>query len=259
MLFSRSRIAEDFGRAAHVYSRHADLQLDVAKRLLENALISVPDGATVLDVGAGPAVLAQLMGSRPEPCWQIISLDLAEAMCREAHRVTDAVVCADMGEIPLPDASVDVVWSSLALQWTEDVQPVLEEWYRVLRPGGKLVCATFGPATLQELRQAFESIEGPGSARVSQFVGGNVLSRALEQSGFCGVQMISYQDVRHYDGVMHLLRTIRAIGAENKRDDRPRSLTGKRVFSQLEALYPQQKEGIFASWDVICIEAKKDS
>jgi NADH dehydrogenase [ubiquinone] 1 alpha subcomplex assembly factor 5 len=54
--------------------------------------------------------------------------------------------------LPLEDASVDLVLSSMALHWVNDVPGVLEEVRRVLRPDGAFICAFLGGDTLQELR-----------------------------------------------------------------------------------------------------------
>ena len=47
-------------------------------------------------------------------------------------------ICAPMGEIPLPDGSVDEIFSSHALEHVTkfEVVPVLREWKRILKPGG---------------------------------------------------------------------------------------------------------------------------
>ena len=56
-------------------------------------------------------------------------------------------------DLPLPDASVDLVWSNLALHWHPQPDRVFAEWRRVLRVEGLLMFSNFGPDTLRELRR----------------------------------------------------------------------------------------------------------
>lgn len=54
--------------------------------------------------------------------------------------------------LPFADASLDIVLSSCALHWVNDVPGVFVEVKRVLRPDGVFVFALLGGETLQELR-----------------------------------------------------------------------------------------------------------
>ena len=60
-------------------------------------------------------------------------------------------MCADSHQIPLPDASVDLIWSNCAMHWFADPREVIAQWRRVLRPNGLLMFTSFGVQTLQEL------------------------------------------------------------------------------------------------------------
>ena len=66
---------------------------------------------------------------------------------------------ADAEQLPLRDASVDLVYSNVALQWCNDLEGVFREINRVLRPGGLLMFTTFGPDTLSELRVSWAAAD----------------------------------------------------------------------------------------------------
>ena len=110
---------------------------------------------TVLDVGCGRGAVLTLVAAEL-PRGKAIGVDIwnpadqsgnAEAVTRrnaELERVSDRIelVTADMRELPLADASVDVVVSSLAihnLKALPDRRHALAEIHRVLRPGGRFV------------------------------------------------------------------------------------------------------------------------
>lgn len=49
----------------------------------------------------------------------------------------------DVLDLPFPDASFDVIWSKHLLQWVSERTPVLAEFVRVSKPGGRIICCNF--------------------------------------------------------------------------------------------------------------------
>lgn len=101
-------------------------------------------GETVLDLGSGAGLDAVLASRRVGPAGRVIGVDMNPVMCltAEAHVAGDggSMEChqARMEELPLPDASVDVVISNGVLNLSFRKRRVMEEMYRVLRPGGRI-------------------------------------------------------------------------------------------------------------------------
>jgi SAM-dependent methyltransferase len=106
-------------------------------------------GETVLDVGCGAGIDTILAARAVGPTGRAIGLDLLEEMCERARgHAQDAGVArwtefvrGEMEEIPLPDASVDVVISNGVINLSPRKSRVLAEILRVLRPGGRLSVA----------------------------------------------------------------------------------------------------------------------
>jgi SAM-dependent methyltransferase len=98
---------------------------------LESALPDFPGSARVLDVGAGDGTQARELSRRGH---DVVAVDLA----RSAHaaRRVFPVVDFDGIHLPLPDASVDVVYSSNVLEHVADLPALLAETRRVTRAGG---------------------------------------------------------------------------------------------------------------------------
>ena len=69
-------------------------------------------------------------------------------------------VCADICNLPFGAGGVDLVWSSLAVQWINELPVALAEVHRALSVGGLFMFSTFGPDTLRELRAAFRQVDG---------------------------------------------------------------------------------------------------
>ena len=92
-------------------------------------------GDRVLDVGAG-------IGSIEErfPAYDVVGLDVSEAMVRTAHERTDApFLLGDARVLPIADDAVDVVFFVATLEFVPEVEGALAEAVRVLRPDGMLV------------------------------------------------------------------------------------------------------------------------
>jgi SAM-dependent methyltransferase len=101
-------------------------------------------GETVLDLGSGAGLDAILAARRVGPSGRVIGVDLNPAMClkAQAHAAATGVgmECHEgrMEEIPLPDDSVDCVLSNGVINLSFRKRRVMEEMYRVLRPGGRI-------------------------------------------------------------------------------------------------------------------------
>ncbi|NIQ10368.1 MAG: methyltransferase domain-containing protein, partial [Gammaproteobacteria bacterium] len=86
-------------------------------------------------------------------------------------------IAGDAEQLPLADASVDLIFSSLALQWCVDLDKVFAEFRRVLRRDGLLMFSTFGPDTLKELRSCFETVDA--YSHINQFIDMHDIGDAL--------------------------------------------------------------------------------
>jgi len=210
----------------------------------------------VLDVGSGTGHASAAMKKR-WPKAQVIALDLAAPMLAEAKKQAGwwkpfSRVCGDAQALPLADQSVDVIFSNLCLQWVEDLPAVFAGFRRVLKPGGLLVCSTFGPETLIELRDAFAAADS--TPHVSRFAPIAQFGDALMMSGFRDPVLDRDLFTLTYADMDALMRELRAIGATNARQDRRHTLTGRGRFAAARAAYePLRREDgkLPSSWEVI--------
>ena len=108
------------------------------------AMADLHEGETVLDLGSGAGGDVLLSARRVGPTGRAFGLDmtdemleLARANAREAGLENVEFLKGVIEEIPLPDASVDVVISNCVINLSGDKAAVLRDAARVLRPGGR--------------------------------------------------------------------------------------------------------------------------
>lgn len=268
-VFDARQVRRAFSRSAASYEAAARLQHVVEARLLESldylddpALARAPP-RRVLDLGCGTGRASRAMQAR-WPKADVVSLDLALPMLREGRAAArpggwlgnpfarrPLPVCADARALPLADASVDVLFSNLCLQWVEDLDAVLAGFRRVLKPHGLLLFSTFGPATLWELREAFAQADDV--PHVSPFADIAGVGDALVRAGFHQPVLDREDERTHYPDLPALMRELRAIGATNALASRRHTLTGRTRFRVAAEAYEAQREahGLPASWEIL--------
>jgi SAM-dependent methyltransferase len=108
------------------------------------AVADLHEGETVLDLGSGAGADVLISARRVGPAGRAIGIDMTDEMLELARRnaVEAGVenvefVKGYLEDLPLPDASVDVVISNCVINLSGDKQRVLSEAARVLRPGGR--------------------------------------------------------------------------------------------------------------------------
>ena len=236
-----ARVRRSFGRSARAYDAAAVLQKRVRDELLERLDVVRLEPAVVLDLGAGTGH-ASLALKRRYRSSEVIALDLAEGMLREASRRQTLLrrfrrVCGQASALPLREGSVDLVFSNLMLQWCTDPDAVFRECRRVLKPGGLLTFTTFGPDTLVELRRAWAAADG--HTHVNRFIDMHDLGDALVRAGLAEPVMDVERFTLTYPDVRDLMRDLKAIGAHNANAGRPRGLTGRGALDRMTAAYEQ--------------------
>lgn len=260
MTLDIARVRRAFSRAAPAYDALAVLQHQVESELLDRLTLLRDAPLRVLDVGTGPGRASAAMRKR-FPNAEVIALDMALPMLRVAKSRAGwwrpfRRVCGDARALPIADQSVDLLFSSLCLQWCEDLNPVFAEFRRVLRPGGWLFFSTFGPDTLTELRQSFAAVDS--DPHVNIFIDMHDIGDRLLAAGFRDPMLdVEHYSLRYSDPKI-LMRELKGIGAGNADAGRSRGLTGKRKLAAMLQAYERFRgddERVPASYEVVYAQA----
>lgn len=236
--FDRRATRRAFSRASRGYDAAAVLQTEVRGILLQRLELTRLQPGVVLDAGAGTAHASRSLKVR-YPTARVIALDSARGMLLEARRQQRWLrrferVCADAAQLPLADASVDLIFSNLLLPWNHP-DTVLGEFRRVLRPGGLLTLSSCGPDTLHELRSAWSAVDA--EAHVHPFIDMHDLGDALVRAGFNAPVLDVERYTLNYADVGALLKDLQANGARNALTQRRRGLTGRERLTAMQRAY----------------------
>lgn len=239
----RPGVRAAFDRASASYEAAAVLQARVADELLNRLELFKFTPGVVLDLGAGTGRMTSELKRRYRRAL-VVALDLAPGMLRQARKHQQLFrrferVCGDAMRLPLADASVDVIVSSLMLQWCDPPDPAFAEIRRVLKPGGLVAFSTLGPDTLRELRTAWAEADGTSNTynHVNHFTDMHDIGDALTRAGLSEPVLDVDRLQLTYPGALELMRDLKAIGAHNVTAGRPRGLIGRARLRRMQSAY----------------------
>lgn len=245
------RAAPHFGTANFLKRRAAE---DTVQRL-EAILRSF---SRAVDLGARDGAFARALGvsDASERVGLLIETDLSGAMLsgRPGLRVQ-----MDEERLAFADESLDLVVSTLALHWANDVPGALIQIRRTLKPDGLFLGAILGGSTLTELRQALteaeaELCDGAG-LRVAPFADAYDAAGLLQRAGFA-LPVTDVDRVRvRYAHPLKLIADLRAMGETNALADRARQPISRRVLARACEIYLErfsEPDGrVAATFDII--------
>jgi malonyl-CoA O-methyltransferase len=176
------------------YAKAAALANAVGEEMLARLEWMALQPSVIVDVGCGVGFCTALLQQRYSAA-KIIALDVAHPMLKYSQQQAkkdggkiSLNVCADTMKLPFADGTVDFVFANLILPWLHNVDDVVREWRRVLRPNGLLMFTSLGPDTLQTWRAVL------GDFTIPHFIDMHEIGDALTRAKFADPVM----DVEFY-------------------------------------------------------------
>lgn len=227
---------------------------EIAQRMLQRLSYIRVSPKSVLDAGCGAGHAIEPLRSR-YPDMDYIGLDACARLLdvarqryaekpglwqRLRNKPVRAVqfVQADMAASGLPDESIDLAWSNMALHWHPRPHDVLAEWRRTLRPGALVMFSCLGPGSLKSLREAL--VAADIRTATPAFVDMHDFGDLLIQRGFADPVMDQEILTLTYREPGKLLDDIRCLGG-NPSLDRQRGLAGRSWKQRLMAALEKQR------------------
>mgnify|MGYP004475491657 CR=1 FL=1 len=151
-------------------------------------------GETVLDLGSGGGIDVLLSAGRVGPTGKAYGLDMTDEMLELARRNAAEAGATNVEfhkghieDIPLPDASVDVVISNCVINLSADKPSVFAEMHRVLRPGGRIGISDV--VAEDHLTPAQRGVVGDWSACIAGALSRSEYLDGLTAAGFTDVSV----------------------------------------------------------------------
>jgi malonyl-CoA O-methyltransferase len=265
-LLDKSKVAQSFSKAAITYDAAAAFQRDVGNDLFAVLEQYKPaEGCCAshkfLDLGCGTGYFSEKIVQHYNQ-GELYCLDIAQGMLKHARDTRKHQrmhwLCADAEALPLAKNSIDFVFSSLAIQWCENLDALFSQIQSVLAVNGVAVLATLGPKSLFELKEAWASVDE--QRHVNRFISLDSLCSNLPKG-----LMLEYCEqqtkVVEYDKLKELTADLKNIGAHNINQGKERGLTGKTKVRQFKQAYEQFRLSngkLPASYEVYYLVLRKE-
>lgn len=233
----------------------AVLHKEVGRRLLERLDYVRLTPESILNLGCGAGLATAALRQRYPKARQIV-MDMAPLWVKQARRSARRWrrlpgIVGGLRGLPFANDSFDLVFSNLALHRSADLSALARELQRVLKPGGLVMFATFGPDTLQELRAAWQTVDS--AAHVQPFVDMHDIGDALVAARLADPVMDMEHFTLTYPSVDALVNDLTALGLRNALRGRPAGLTTPRQWQRMCSAYAQRQDTdgrLPATWEI---------
>lgn len=157
----KQKLAKIYNLASEGYDKPA-LRFfpSVAGRLVEAAHIR--EGDNVLDAGTGTGAAAFAAAQKVSQHGKVVGVDIGEEILNQAAQKLDPQVhphisffLGEMEHLEFPAESFDVILSASTIFFLPDMATGLEEWQRVLKPGGRVAVSGYGESAFRPLSDLF--------------------------------------------------------------------------------------------------------
>ncbi|CAJ1000925.1 malonyl-ACP O-methyltransferase BioC [Brevibacillus aydinogluensis] len=270
----KAAVSRRFSEKADTYDRYALVQREMAAELaaaLEAEMPLTNEVRRVVEVGCGTGGLTSLLRDRCGSA-EYLALDIAPGMLEAARRRlgptgrTCRFVLADVEEWIWKQAEqwADLIVSSACFQWLRQPERTAEGLYRLLRPGGSLLFATFGPRTFWELHDSFSSayrnLRREPQRHGLSFCTPDEWRAMLDRAGFAGVRIRTREVRLHYPDVRSFLHAVKGIGASTGPASDSAGLGQRRLLTEMMEAYRSRfggAEGIPVTYELVYVAAER--
>jgi NADH dehydrogenase [ubiquinone] 1 alpha subcomplex assembly factor 5 len=255
LVFDRALVRRRRERAVERGDKAGFLFAEVAARLADR-LVDVRRHFEIgVDLGSRAGHLAQAVIPTGR-AQTLFATDMSPAL---ASRLPIPSVAADEEALPFAPASLDLVVSTLALHWVNDLPGALVQIRQALKPDGLFLAGMFGGETLRELREVLMEAElavtGGVSPRVSPMADLRDAAGLLQRAGFALPVADRDMITVAYPDAVAVMRDLSAMGEGNAVRLRRRGPLSRAVLAEAASLYQRRhslQEGrVRASFEIL--------
>ena len=241
----KSLIASSFSKYARGYDRHARLQKMMAERLASFLPNELPK--QVLEIGCGTGLFTKYLLAHPlkKIFLNDISIEMIERLQVKLSPPRHSRIMVGNAEA-MEFQLVDMVAANAVFQWFKKPGETLRRLNSYIKPKGRLIFSTFGPATLAEFRQT-ASIESP--ILLLSFM---QWKKLIEEAGFTLNSSASETHKSFFYSTLSLLKNLQQTGAAPPRMTHPGTL--RQLIKEYDENY-STNQGVYANWELLYFSA----
>jgi ubiquinone/menaquinone biosynthesis C-methylase UbiE len=204
------------------------------------ALASLKEGERVLDLGSGAGFDCFLAAKKVGVSGKVIGVDMtpqmldkARANAKKGNYTNVEFRLGEIENLPVADASVDVIISNCVINLAPDKKRVFEEAYRVLSPNGRLMVSD-----IVLLKKLPESIQNNVEAYAGCIAGAELKDKYLELIKNAGFEQVTVVDEKTYplEYIVSESTLKEAIKMENMTEDEVKQATNSVVSVKVSAV-----------------------
>jgi len=153
----------------------------------------------------------------------------------------------DAEDLPFPDASFDLVYSNGVLHHTPNTHKVVDEIFRILRPGGRVIAMFYAEGSLNYWRNIV-LVQGLRNTFLDRYSIGEVMSRTVEKSEIGARPLVKVYSKRRLRAMFDRFEGVQVLKRQLIRAELPRTVVRMRV--------PVGLAGRLLGWNLV-IKARK--
>ncbi|WP_413698679.1 malonyl-ACP O-methyltransferase BioC [Psychromonas sp. KJ10-10] len=260
---NKQAVAESFSKAAKHYDHFAQLQRDVGDQLLnmvikdESHSFAIND---IVDLGCGTGYFTEKLSSHfchsNITCFDLSATMLDQVKKRHINNVTFQQ--GDIDNLPFHENSLDLIYSNLVVQWSDNLEVCLQQVHKSLKAEGRCYFSTLLNGTLDELTQAWKQVDQ--NPHTNSFLSLKHIKETLAKVPFSQVNITTERRVLYYENVIEVMRALKGVGANHVHGHHSLQRLGRQILKQLQAGYQpfiDEQGRLKLTYQVCYIEATK--
>ena len=178
-------------------------------------LLCVPNDGFALDIAAGTGWASYLLSTHRRVIAIDIDYDVLSGICQQVGKGISPIV-ADGRHLPLAAESVDLIFMNSGYHHIEDRLGAWDEWYRVLKPGGRLVATGETPMENEEAVRQMNAVRQAEGAPCHEYSYTKAeLALALEKAS-AKFTLAKYIHIKYQENMQYLGNEQLVVGEEER-------------------------------------------
>ena len=251
----KQEVAKSFNRAASTYDDFSLFQANVLTRLIGMCPSLRPELS--LDLGCGTGNASHFLAPISDG---LVNLDLSEKMLQKAQQKShiSLSVCGDAESLPFQASVFELIFSSLSIQWCENLGSLGSEVERVLKPGGHFVVSTLSQDSMPELAHCWRQVDG--HTHINHYPSYDELILKIKQAGLSLERSVCEPLTMWFDSTKDAIDSLKKVGASVLIEEEERQVVTpamwRKFLSEYEAL--RTEKGIPLTYQLVYLHLQKE-